>query len=389
MLRITSAYTSYLAKLVRNFPALKCAIAGSYTLDDGFIDQFQKTVLRCPFIVLYGHQNSTRKAMSNPHVTRLMASRKHGRMHAKFFLMVGTRHLQLTVCTGNLSAENKRSQNAVWTSPLLPLSTSSTRSTREDLRRSLQRFFRCFSVGVRDQIDSVFQRSCGNSLHDLLGKADFSAIPPFVSFVMTTPPDCSNGHEVGLLALHNELKRRSIKQSELTTFQPTSFGANLDSTFWQKSVLRIAKSASKARVVVPKLCVYSKIQRQRLLKAVPTRFRSLFEDLVWKEKPQYKGFNEPRNITAKNVPHFKLYYGSDAKQRQVDWLLVTSMSFSLGACGRWVCPNNMFAVHSNTKCKCKGKCRQRFVGRNFELGVLLVPDTLNKKRALASWIPYH
>ena len=386
MLRITSAYTTYLVKLVQKFPALKCAIAGSYTLDDAFIDQFQKTVLRCPFIVLYGHQNSQRRPISNPNVTRLLASRKHGRMHAKFFVMVGTRHLQLIICTGNLSEANQRSQNAVWTSPLLPLRSS---SMRKDLCQSLQRFFRCFSTGVRDQIDSVFQRSCGNSLHDLLGKTDFSAIPNCLSFVMTTPPGCSVQHEVGLMALQRALKRRCVQSSELTTFQPTSFGANLDTEFWN-TLLRIAKSPEQARVVVPKLCVFSKIQRRRLL-AVPTRFRSLFEDLVWKAKPKYKGFNDLRNFTAKNVPHFKLYYGSDAKQREVDWLLVSSMSFSLGACGRWVCPNNMYAVHSNRKCKCTGSaaCRKRFIGRNFELGVLIVPETQKTRLELAKWIPYH
>ena len=390
MLRVTSQYSTYLRKLVQDFPKRQCAVAGSYTLDDAFVDKLQRSVLNCPLVVLYGHQNSKKHPMKNPHVTRLMASHKHGRQHAKFFMMIGQHHLQLTICTANLSEKNKRSQNVVWTSPLLPLTRSgSTATTRKDLRRCLQRFFHCFSAGVKEQINGVLQRSCGSSLHEVLDNTDFSAIPSSVSFVMTTPPDCSTGHDVGLLAHQNELKRRGVKKSELTTFQPTSFGAHLDADFW-KTVLQIAKSPSQARIVVPKLCVYSKIQRQRL-KAVPVRFRSLFEDLVW--KPQYKGFNELRNFTAKNVPHFKLYYGSDVKQTQVNWMFITSMSFSQGACGRWVCPNNMYAVHTNKTCKCKkckgSGCTRRFVGRNFELGVLVVPRTLKTRHALANLIPYY
>jgi hypothetical protein len=270
--------------------------------------------------------------------------------------------------------------------------TKNKHRSNTSFQAELQRFFSCLTLGIRQEINAVLSRTCRRSLDQMLQRADFGKIPNWIELVTTTPADCSD-MPIGVRALRLQLERHGVGASALTTLQPTSFGANLDEAFW-KEWLQICKARSVqfARVVVPRLCVLSRIQRQRL-KAVPTKLRSMFEDLVFKDSRLNQDLADQHDHTVANVPHFKLYFGSDKTRKQIDWLLMTSMSMSLGAAGRSACPNNMYAVHTNQnqcKCaaKCAAKCKKRFVGRNFELGVLFLPQRVPDKQALANIVPF-
>jgi hypothetical protein len=278
-------------------------------------------------------------------------------MHAKLLLLKGRNSIQLLVSTANF-ASNKRSQNAFWKSPVLYFKQTSTLQSTTPFQRRLRLFFKCFDAGIHDALRQTLDKS----IDKLLSAVDFRSIPPSIHLVTTTPSGCSK-EPTGL----KQIKDIRKPKTDFVTLQPTSFGAHLDVDFWKEIRAAFNITNQHYRIVCPKLCVYSKIQRKRL-QCVPHDVRSHFEDFVWKDN----GYNQSGSDEP-NVPHFKLYYGE--KKNKIKWILFTSMSLSLGACGRFVCPSNMFCIYKNRCCRCSSnssnsKCKQLYVGRNFEMGVM-------------------
>lgn len=339
--------------------SLQSVLVSTYTLDTRFALDFQK-FCKAKLLVIYGshkHKHKVSLKTMAKHSNKVMyrlSTPRHGRMHAKIMLVRGRKSIQLLISTSNF-ADNKRSQNAFWRSPVMPiLSSSATKSTTFQSR--LISFFQCFESGIQEALNWLHD----SPVHTFLKRVDFKRIPSYVHLITSTPAGCSGG--VGGLKQIQQVKKPKTDQ---VTIQPTSFGAHLDEDFW--NTLRAAFGIFKKpyRIVTPKLCVYSKIQRKRL-QCVPSHVRKHFEPLTWKDDR----LNMPGDEFA-NVPHFKLYYG--CRKGKMKWLLMTSMSLSLGACGRKVCPENLYCVYTNNCCKCnKGRhCRPVTVTRNFEMGVML------------------
>ena len=356
----------------------------TYTTSTEYTKKFGAFV-QCPITVIYGSHKDKPKSSKHRHyhIQYILGSQKHGRMHAKCMLLIGNKRLTVVISSANF-AENKRSQNAFFQVSLRLKQNPTELKNQTQFQREMIRFFNCMHTGIKEELNRI----CKTGLINVLRRADFS--PICAQLITTTPPNCGSD-KVGLQAIQHTLTKNKVPTSELVTLQPTSFGANLNESFFCTllDAFRIPKTSkldSKLRIVVPKLCVYSKIQRYRL-KAVPQKYRKIFEDLIWKNPTYNKTGHEADTIS--NVPHFKLYYGSDSRQTKVQFMLFTSMSMSLGACGRYVCPNNMHTIHKNQLCKCTTKkCSKKFVGRNFEMGVLFLPKTKTQQEKLAEVIPF-
>ena len=361
-IRFTHQHTDVFRQFVDHFrlqDELLGVVVLTYTLDVRYVQEFHKYCRKTPLLVIYGSHKHKKQvslqAMQNSGIVYRLASPRHGRMHAKMLMLVGKKSIQLCISTANF-ASNQRSQNAFWSSPVL---RRSKYAQKTPFRQRLVSFFRCFDGGIQEAL----RQTLNKPIDSLLKEVDFTPIASHIHLVTTTPAGCSRA-PTGLAQIRKIQKPKADK----VTLQPTSFGAHLDVDFWKniKSAFDIGK---EYRVVTPKLCIYSKIQRKRL-QCVPADVRQHFEDFRWKNRLYNKiGNGYP------NVPHFKLYYGETNNNNKISWLLFTSMSLSLGACGRDVCPNNMYCIHKNRLCKCnqnqsETNCETCFCGRNFEMGIM-------------------
>jgi hypothetical protein len=357
-IRFTHQHTGVFRQIVDRFQDdLLGVVVLTYTLDVLYAQEFHKYCgTETPLLVIYGSHKHKKevslKSMKNSGIMYRLASPRHGRMHAKMLLLVGKRSTQLCISTANF-ASNQRSQNAFWSSPVL---RRSKYPQKTPFQQRLVNFFQCFDGGILEAL----RQTLNKPIDSLLNQLDFSAIASYIHLVTTTPAGCSRA-PTGLAQIRKIMKPETHK----VTLQPTSFGAHLDADFWT-NIQSAFGIGSDYRIVTPKLCVYSKIQRKRL-QCVPEDVRQHFEDFRWKNRLYNKIGNYP------NVPHFKLYYG-ETNNNKISWLLFTSMSLSLGACGRDVCPNNMYCIYKNRCCKCnqpkQTNCKTCFCGRNFEMGIM-------------------
>lgn len=367
-IEFTHLHTDVFRQLVDRFKIdddLQAVVVLTYTLDVRYAQEFHK-YCGTPMLVIYGSHKHKKevslKSMQNSGIMYRLASPRHGRMHAKMLMLVGKKSIKLLISTANFAA-NQRSQNAFWSSPLLYHTDRSDHSETTPFQQRLLTFFRCFDGGIQEALNQTLNEPVDSLLNDV----DFTAIASHIHLVTTTPAGCSLSAPTGLA----QIRRIKKPQTDKVTLQPTSFGAHLDADFW-KNIKTAFGIASDYRVVTPKLCVYSKIQRKRL-QCVPEDVRQHFEDFKWKNCLYNQTGNE-----SPNVPHFKLYYGETNKNK-ISWLLFTSMSLSLGACGREVCPNNMYCIFKNRCCKCnqpkpETNCKTCFCGRNFEMGIMFTKN---------------
>lgn len=365
-------------------------IVFTYTVDVSYTLKYYK-MYKIPILIVYGAHatKDTKKQMQQAskkykQIQFVLGSCKLGRMHAKMMMLIGNKHMQLLISTANF-ANNKRSQNAFYRSPIIRISKRTSKNKRHSFASTLQQFFRSFTHPIQAVINqSVHRYTFFDSLNQVLSRTDFREVRNVYIVVTTPPQNHKKDDTIGFKAMGDILKRHRI-QSSLTTIQPTSFGVHLNDEFWKYTFQSLHCTRDTARVVVPKLCVHSTVQKKRL-QCVPQRLRNIFEDLVWKEQEYNKEYKKSdKHLDPANVPHFKLYYGSNKAQTKVDWICFSSMSLSLGACGRYVCPVNP-TQRSSKKCTCQ---RKRLVGRNFELGLLFVPKTTKEKTRLAEIVPFY
>lgn len=385
---ITHRHKSVFRNSIRKFQqtnTLKAIIVCTYTVDVEYCRQFIKECkVQAPLFVLYGshqHKKNIQKAKKGKRLYLYLASQGHGRQHAKCMILIGTSALQLTISTCNFS-DHKRSQNAFFKC-LLPLKSSVRKPTRFQSR--LISFFDAFPDRVLDQLTLDLQQYTLDSVQSYLKRARFKSIPFNVQLITSTPPKGQAFKSTGI----GQLNDVQLPVTKLVTVQSTSIGAHLDDNFFSvlKTCLGIGEG-SRMRIVIPKLLLYSKIMRDRLSE-FPDSILDKIKPLVWKDKRL--NTNDPYTKVP-NVAHLKLMYGSNRHRTRVKWLLMTSMSLSIGACGRFVCPLNLNAVHTYQTCKCKNNddtCERVFAAKNYELGILIITDNKEEQTQLAKLVPYH
>lgn len=362
----------------------------TYTVDVSYIVKYYK-MFGIPLLVVYGAHatKDTKKQMQQAfkkykQIQFVLGSCKLGRMHAKMIMLIGSKHMQLLISTANF-ANNKRSQNAFYRTPILRISQQTIKNKRYSFASTLQRFFRSFTQPIQAVINQTVHRYTSfDSLNQVLFSIDFGQVRNVYVVVTTPAQNHKKDDTIGFKAMGDILQSNRIK-SKLTTIQPTSFGVHLNNEFWKYALRNLRCTRDTTRVVVPKLCVHSTVQKKRL-QCVPKRLRNIFEDLVWKEQAYNKEYKKSdKHADPPNVPHFKLYYGSNKAQTKVDWICFSSMSLSLGACGHYVCPQNP-TQRSAKNCTCQ---RKRLVGRNFEIGLLFVLKSTKEKRQMAEIVPFY
>jgi hypothetical protein len=99
---------------------------------------------------------------------------------------------------------------------------------------------------------------------------------------------------------------------------------------------------------------------------------------VLKLKKEYRGY----------VPHFKSYFQINTKTKQLNYFFFGSHSLSKGSFGRACCPQQLKGKHNPTnkrskKCICQKKCKPVCVGRNFEIGLLILNTSKESRKVLA------